>query len=284
MTGTGWGQSSSPACDCQLRSGVLPGFTSARARTTGCAPLRASSTGSRFTRAGAILLFMPCYGPEVEGIQRRASKLAAAATMIWRRYFGLTRRSTFSGLAGHRRQMSADVTRWRADPSLLHQRLVRHFVDRYASAALNGSLKPVLQRGGDDGSGAPRRLRLTDNLDSPPRSEPSHEQASTLIRERITDSRFRHLYDLRRIEFHRQDQVLAPGVRHCSRSTFGSIRYMGRWCDACHLPDSMVRSEPVTSGGYRSRGGCSLAATTSRPDGSAGLPGGRVYPGYRVRP
>jgi asparagine synthetase B (glutamine-hydrolysing) len=124
-------------------------------------------------------------------------------------------------------------------PSLLHQRLVRHLLEVDTRALLsNGSLKPVLRQ---VAAGlVPKTVaQRNDKLGFTTPIGTFVNKASHLIRERITDSRFRHLYDLRR-RISPPRPSSARGVRH-ARSTFGLIatRAVVR---ACHLPDSMVRS------------------------------------------
>ena len=84
-------------------------------------------------------------------------------------------------------------------PSLLHQRLVRRVVEIGAGSFMqNGDLKPVLR---DLAAGwVPRSvLQRNDKMGFTTPIGTFVNRASHLIRERIMDSRFRHLYDLRRM-------------------------------------------------------------------------------------
>jgi asparagine synthase (glutamine-hydrolysing) len=112
-------------------------------------------------------------------------------------------------------------------PSLLHQRLVRHLLEVDTRALLsNGSLKPVLRQ---VAAGlVPKTVaQRNDKLGFTTPIGTFVNKASHLIRERITDSRFRHLYDLRRMNFTAETKF--------SREVFGMLmldlwldRYMGR--------------------------------------------------------
>ena len=84
-------------------------------------------------------------------------------------------------------------------PSLLHQRLVRHVLGVGTAASMrNGDLKPVLR---ELAAGRVPRpvIHRNDKMGFTTPIGTFVNQASHLIRERIMDSRFRHLYDLRRM-------------------------------------------------------------------------------------
>jgi hypothetical protein len=112
-------------------------------------------------------------------------------------------------------------------PSLLHQRFVRHLLDVDTRALLsNGNLKPVLRQIAA-GLVPKSVVQRNDKLGFTTPIGTFVNKASHLIRERITDSRFRHLYDLRRMNFTAETKF--------SREVFGMLmldlwleRYMGR--------------------------------------------------------
>lgn len=84
-------------------------------------------------------------------------------------------------------------------PSFLHQRLVRHVVGVGASGFMkNGDLKPLLR---ELASGrVPKSvIHRNDKMGFTTPIGTFVNKASHLIRERIMDSKFRHLYDLRRM-------------------------------------------------------------------------------------
>jgi asparagine synthase (glutamine-hydrolysing) len=84
-------------------------------------------------------------------------------------------------------------------PSLLHQRLVRHVLGAAPGAFMrNGDLKPMLR---DLAAGRVPRpvIHRNDKMGFTTPIGTFVNQASHLIRERIMDSPFRHLYDLRRM-------------------------------------------------------------------------------------
>jgi len=82
-------------------------------------------------------------------------------------------------------------------PSLLHQRLVRH-VQRVSTAGFlrNGDLKPVLRELAV-GRVPKSVIHRNDKMGFTTPIGTFVNRASHLIRERIMDSRFRHLYDQR---------------------------------------------------------------------------------------
>jgi len=84
-------------------------------------------------------------------------------------------------------------------PSLLHQRLVRHLVGAGTGGFMHhGDLKPVLRALA--AGRVPRPvLHRNDKMGFTTPIGTFVNRASHLIRERIMDSRFRHLYDLRRM-------------------------------------------------------------------------------------
>lgn len=84
-------------------------------------------------------------------------------------------------------------------PSLLHQRLVRHVLGVSAAGFMrNGDLKPVL-RALAAGRLPNAVIHRNDKMGFTTPIGTFVNRASHLIRERIMDSRFRHLYDLRRM-------------------------------------------------------------------------------------
>jgi asparagine synthase (glutamine-hydrolysing) len=84
-------------------------------------------------------------------------------------------------------------------PSLLHQRLVRKVLSVGASSFVrNGDLKPVLRELAAGQVPGPV-IHRNDKMGFTTPIGTFVNRASHLIRERITDSRFRHLYDLRRM-------------------------------------------------------------------------------------
>jgi asparagine synthase (glutamine-hydrolysing) len=84
-------------------------------------------------------------------------------------------------------------------PSLLHQRLVRHVLGVSAAGfRRNGDLKPVL-RALAAGRLPNAIIHRNDKMGFTTPIGTFVNRASHLIRERIMDSRFRHLYDLRRM-------------------------------------------------------------------------------------
>src|SRR5213594_1322615 len=86
-------------------------------------------------------------------------------------------------------------------PSLLHQRLVRHMQGVSTAGVLsNGDLKPVLR---EIAAGlVPKSvIHRKDKMGFTPPIGNFVNRAAHLIRERIMDSRFRDLYDLRRMNF-----------------------------------------------------------------------------------
>jgi asparagine synthase (glutamine-hydrolysing) len=85
-------------------------------------------------------------------------------------------------------------------PSLLHQRLVRHVLGVTTAGFIrNGALKPVLRTLAN--GRVPRSvIHRNDKMGFTTPIGTFVNRASHLIRERIMDSRFRHLYDLRRMK------------------------------------------------------------------------------------
>ena len=100
-------------------------------------------------------------------------------------------------------------------PSLLHQRLVRH-VQRVSPAGFlrNGDLKPVLRELAVDR--VPKSvIHRNDKMGFTTPIGTFVNRASHLIRERIMDSRFRHLYDQRRMNLTAENKF--------SREVFGLL-------------------------------------------------------------
>jgi len=84
-------------------------------------------------------------------------------------------------------------------PSLLHQRLVRHLLAVGTSGFMkNGDLKPLLREMAR-GRVPKSIIHRTDKMGFTTPIGTFVNKASHLIRERLMDSRFRHLYDLRRM-------------------------------------------------------------------------------------
>lgn len=84
-------------------------------------------------------------------------------------------------------------------PSLLHQRLVRHLLAVGTSCFMkNGDLKPLLRELAR-GRVPKSIIHRTDKMGFTTPIGTFVNKASHLIRERIMDSKFRHLYDLRRM-------------------------------------------------------------------------------------
>ena len=100
-------------------------------------------------------------------------------------------------------------------PSLLHQRLVRH-VQRVSTAGVlrNGDLKPVLRELAV-GRVPKSVIHRNDKMGFTTPIGTFVNRASHLIRERIMDSRFRHLYDQRRMNLTAENKF--------SREVFGLL-------------------------------------------------------------